>query len=189
MSLQVQYSDFNELAKCSRSWLCFKIWNLAAVGGFVHFSCTLQAVPPCSAMCPRTAVAVELRLVRDSNRHHTLKCTRNHARKHKRGMCELSLSHTHTLRRLLQKSHVLQEPRRGGGETYDKLWHFYSSYKRRYCPESVRMSCTHMSDLKHRLISEITSNSDKYRNNALLFVLGAHIFCTCCREMFLLYSR
>lgn len=81
-------------------------------------------------------------------------------------------AYVHTLCTLLQKSHVLQGPWRGGGETYDKLWHFYFSYKRYNCPQSVKMRCTSAGDQKARFITEITSKIHKERNNANPFVLG-----------------
>lgn len=84
----------------------------------VHFHGAVQAVPLRAAMCPRTAVAVGPRLVRRCAR-----VRRSHAHPHthtRAGPWSRARAHVHALCMLLQKSHVLQEPWRGGGETYDK---------------------------------------------------------------------
>lgn len=75
-------------------------------------------------MCPCTAVAVEPQLVPHSHVH----------------------AHTQTHTCILQESHVLQEPQRGGVEMYEKLWHFHFSFKRCSCPQSVKMNYIHISD-------------------------------------------
>lgn len=92
----------------------------------VHFRSSVQAVPSCAAMCSGTAVARGPLLVRYCSRVTHLcarPCARTHTHTHvddDTHACESACTQP-PFYRLSQKSHVLQEPRRGGGEKCDKL--------------------------------------------------------------------
>ncbi len=152
LSMQVEWSNYVRFRKIL--WIVAVFQNMwcGCSWPLVHFSCTSS----CSIMCCHVslhssssrALAVEiLYYCHTSMCMHTHRNTLTHVR-----------ARVHTLCKLLQKSHVLQEPWRGGGEMYDKLWHFHFSYKRYNCPQSVKMCCIHVSDQKLRFMTEITSN-------------------------------
>lgn len=155
--------------------------NISCISKYVtcFAACELHShCSSCSVMCPRTAAAVGAPAGEMSYQCHTFTCAHTHTEEEtRRLMCERT--HTHPLQALAEITCFTRTLERRGGETYDKLWHFHSSYKRYNCPQSVKMCCMHVSDQKPTFITGITSNIPKCRNNANLFVLrGTYLLYT-----------
>lgn len=130
---------------------CGCCWLLA------YFSCPVQAVPSCAAMCPCTAVAVGPWLVRYcTNVTHSSACTVAHTQKH---IDSCTSTCTHPLQGLAEITCFTRTLERGRRDVWQALTFPFQLYFRYNCPQSVKTCCVHVSDQKPRFITKLHQTS------------------------------